>query len=273
MCCEVSSASIRAMSIRRGRPSLSQVRPLPHVAPMVVVVMPALNVERTLEPTFRAIPPGVVDKVILVDNDSSDNTVSCAERLGIEVIRHPHNAGYGGNQKTAYIEALRQGADIVVMLHSDGQYDPAIITDLVQVIRDGSDIVFGSRFLMPGGARRGGMPWWRLLANRALTSVENRALGTSLSECHTGYRAYSRRFLQTVPFLRNDNDYVFDTQMMVQAIAFGFTIQEVPVRTRYSDESSSPNLWASTRYGLQTLAVMLRYRLHHLGLRSKLFAR
>jgi glycosyltransferase involved in cell wall biosynthesis len=233
--------------------------------------MPAYNAAATLATTLGGIPPGVADVVILVDDASGDDTAEVARGLNIHVIRHPHNVGYGGNQKTCYMEALRQEADVVVMLHPDGQYDPGIVGQMADEVTSGrADLVLGSRFLTPGQARRGGMPWWKRLANRFLTTCENAVLGTSLSEMHTGYRAYSRRFLETVPFLRNSNDFVFDTQILVQAAAFGFRIGEIPVATRYFAEASSINLRVSTVYGLKTMATLGRYILHRAGLRWKL---
>jgi len=244
----------------------------PHHGP-VIVVMPAYNAARTLERTVKDIPSRIVDRVILVDDASRDATVQVALGMPVQVVRHPHNAGYGANQKTCYVEALRQGADIVVMLHPDGQYDPKVIPDMVRMIRETPcDLVLGSRFLVSGGPRAGGMPWWKRCANRCLTSVENVALNVHLSEGHTGYRAYSRHFLERVPFLRNSNDFVFDTQILIQAAAFGLKIGEVPVQTRYAADASSVNLRVSTVYGLKTLAALARYRLHRLGLRSRRYA-
>lgn len=238
-----------------------------------IVVMPAYNAAQTLVWTVAAIPEGEIDDVILVDDGSGDNTASVAERLGLNVIVHPHNAGYGANQKTCYMEALRRGADVVIMLHPDGQYDPAVIPDMIEAIESGKgDMVMASRFLDPQGPRKGGMPLYKIVANRFLSTVENLVLGTRLSEFHTGYRAYSRQLLETVPFLRNSNDFVFDTQMIFQVIAFGFNITEVPVSTKYFEGASSINFRRSVVYGLSTLAVAWRYLLHRLGLRKdKLF--
>jgi glycosyltransferase involved in cell wall biosynthesis len=232
--------------------------------PNVVVVMPAYNAALTVAETIESIPPGLVSKVILVDDNSRDDTVPVAEGLpGLEVIAHPHNVGYGGNQKTCYMAALREGADVVVMLHPDNQYDPEILPAMVQPILDGqAEMTLGSRFLQPGGPRRGGMPSYKIVANRCLTTVENYILGTHFSELHTGYRAYSRRFLETVPFLRNSNDFVFDTQIIAQSVVFEMPVKEVPVATKYFPEASSTTLRQSVVYGLKTLAVMLRYRLH-----------
>jgi len=239
--------------------------------PSVHVVMPAYNAARTLERTWRAIPADCVDEVLLVDDSSADETVAIASELQLNVIAHPHNVGYGGNQKTCYLEALRRGADIVVMLHPDGQYDPVLLPDLIQPILDGdADLVLGSRMLN-GGAREGGMPLYRFVSNKALTSIENRALGRGFSELHTGYRAYSRSFLETVPFLRNSNDFVFDSQVIAQAVSFDQRIVEVPIHTKYFPEASSTSMPANIRYGLGTLWTMARFRLHHRAVTSKLF--
>lgn len=229
----------------------------------VVVVMPAYNAALTVADTQASIPPGLVSKVILVDDHSRDDTVPVAKELGVEVIAHPHNVGYGGNQKTCYMAALREGADVVVMLHPDGQYDPEILPAMIQPILDGeAEMTLGSRFLQPGGPSAGGMPRYKIVANRFLTTVENYILGTHYSELHTGYRAYSRNFLETVPFLRNSNDFVFDTQIIAQSSAFDLAVKEVPVTTKYFPEASSTTLRQSVVYGCKTLAVMLRYRLH-----------
>ncbi len=234
----------------------------------VIVVMPAYNAAETLVDTYRSIPAEHVDQVILVDDGSIDNTAGIAEELGLQLIVHPHNAGYGANQKTCYMEALRQGAEIVIMLHPDGQYDPNIIPLMISAIREGKgDFIMGSRFLPPKSALQGGMPRYKYVSNRFLTATENLVMGTDLSECHTGYRAYSRQLLLTVPFLRNSNNFVFDTEMIFQAQHFGFRFAEVPVSTRYFNEASSISFWASIQYGLGTLGVATRYLLHRSGLR------
>jgi glycosyltransferase involved in cell wall biosynthesis len=234
--------------------------------------MPAYNAAQTLVWTYAAIPKDTVAEVILVDDGSADDTVEVARRLGLEVIVHPHNAGYGANQKTCYMEALRRGADVVVMLHPDGQYDPSIIPNMAEAVENGAGLVLGSRFLEPGGALRGGMPLYKFLANRFLSAVENLALNLRLSEYHTGYRAYSRRLLETVPFLRNSNDFVFDTQMIFQAAHFGFKIAEVRVETRYFEGASSITFHRSMIYGLSTLSVVWQYILHRWGIvKSDLF--
>jgi len=241
----------------------------------VVVVMPAYNAASTLEATLEAIPPGSIDEIILVDDASEDRTVQLANELQLRVIVHPHNVGYGGNQKTCYMEALREDADIVIMLHPDGQYDPELIPDLIAaIVEDEAHIVLGSRFLRPGGARAGGMPLWKFVANRFLTFIENMAFRQGLSEYHTGYRAYSSHFLRTVPFLRNDNGFVFDTQILAQASAFGFKIDEIPVETRYFAQASSVGLKTSILYGLGTLKVVAGYLFHQYRIwPSRLFRR
>ncbi len=241
----------------------------------VMVVMPAYNAARTLAATWEAIPRGVVDEVLLVDDRSRDATLHEAARLPIRSIALPHNVGYGGNQKTCYLEALRSGADVVVMLHPDGQYDPAMLPDLVAPILAGTaDMVLGSRMLIPGGARAGKMPLYRYVANRVLTTIENRMLGTAFSELHTGYRAYSRRFLESVPFLRNSDNFVFDTQIIAQAVAMNQRVSEVPIETRYFPEASSTSFRANLRYGAGTLLTMVRFRLHRAGiLPCRLFQR
>ena len=237
--------------------------------PYVVIVMPAYNAAKTLEDTFRRIPEGYFDEVIVVDDFSRDDTTELAKRLNLKAIRHPHNVGYGGNQKTCYMEALRDGADIVIMLHPDGQYDPAILPEMIRPIQEGrADMVLGSRMMLPGGAARGGMPRWKRIANRFLTTAENLAMGRQFSECHTGYRAYSRRFLETVPFLRNANGFVFDTEVIFQAVHFGLPVVEVPISTRYFADASSVGFRAGVVYGLGTLATAGRFLLHRWGVIS-----
>jgi glycosyltransferase involved in cell wall biosynthesis len=240
----------------------------------VIVVMPAWNAGRTLERTVEAIPRNWVDEVILVDDKSSDDTVAVARRVpSLHVIWHPHNVGYGGNQKTCYLEALQRGADAVVMLHPDGQYEPTLIPDLVRPILNGeADLVLGSRLAERGAALAGGMPRWKYVANRLLTGFENRVLGTHLSEMHTGYRAYSRRLLLDVPFLRNALDFSFDTEMLLQASHLGFRITEVPARSRYFEDASSVDFRQGVVYGLKTVAACFRLMLHRGGLlRSRKF--
>lgn len=238
----------------------------------VLVVMPAYNAASTLESTWEAIPADTIDEVLLVDDGSSDTTVEIARNLPIHLISLPHNVGYGGNQKTCYLEALRMHADVVVMLHPDGQYDPVLLPDLIAPIVAGeADLVLGSRMLTKGGAREGGMPLYRFVANKVLTAIENLALGRRFSELHTGYRAYSRSFLETVPFMRNSDDFVFDSQVIAQAVAFKQRVVEVPIHTRYHPEASSTSMMANISYGLMTLGVMALYRLHRAGLKNRLF--
>ncbi len=233
--------------------------------PRRVIVLPAYRAAKTLVEVVGDIPQGHADRILLVDDASKDATVSVATALRLDVIRHTRNLGYGGNQKTCYRQALAMGADVVVMLHPDGQYDPAIIPNLCRVIESGeADIVLGSRWLGLDPAKAG-MPWWKRLGNRFLTASENRVLGLHLSEYHTGYRAYSRRFLEAIPFLENSNDFVFDTQVLVQAAAFGFKIGEVPAIGRYHEDASSTSFRASTVYGLKTLGALARYVLHRAG--------
>lgn len=237
----------------------------------VIVVMPALNAEATLESMIAAIPGEWVDEVIVVDDHSSDETVQVARRHEVRLVWHPHNAGYGANQKTCYLEALQRDADIVVMLHPDGQYEPGLIPDLIKPILAGeADLVLGSRLAVEGAARRAGMPRYKIVANRILTGVENAALGTELTDLHTGYRAYSRDLLLTVPFLRNAQDFSFDSEMLMQTACFGFRIAEVPARTSYGGHASSIGLGRATVYGLKTLGATARLVLHRKGiLRSR----
>jgi glycosyltransferase involved in cell wall biosynthesis len=239
----------------------------------IVVVMPAMNAARTLELTFSEIPGEWVDEVILVDDRSTDETVELARSLPLHLIWHPHNVGYGGNQKTCYLEALQRGADVVVMLHPDGQYAPGLLPELVRPILAGeADMVLGSRMAIPGAAREGGMPRYKIAANRFLTAIENRVLRTRLSDLHTGYRAYSRELLQTIPFLRNALDFSFDSEVLMQAAHFGFRIAEVPARSRYFDEASSIRLGPATVYGCKTLLTAARLVAHRTRLwRSRKF--
>ncbi len=205
----------------------------------ICVVMPGYNAGKTLRATWEEIPREVVDDVLLVDDASTDATSRIATELGIPTIVHPQNRGYGGNQKTCYREALARAADVVVMVHPDYQYSPRLVPALVACITSGHyDVALGSRMLGLG-ARRGGMPWWKFVANRALTFLQNIMLGAKLSEYHTGYRAFSRRVLETLPLEENGDDFVFDNQMLVQCLAFGFEIAEVTCPTLYTAESSS----------------------------------
>jgi glycosyltransferase involved in cell wall biosynthesis len=239
----------------------------------VIAVLPAMNAAKTLERTVAAIPRNFVDEVIVVDDHSTDETRELARRLPIHLVWHPHNAGYGANQKTCYLEALQREADVVVMLHPDGQYEPELIPAMcAPILADEADLVLGSRFAEPGMALENGMPRWKFLANRALTGVENRIMGTHLSEAHTGYRAYSRRFLLIVPFLRNANDFSFDSEVLMQAAAFGMRIAEVPARGRYFEDASSVGFRAGSLYGMKTLWAGARLLMHRLRIvRSRKF--
>ncbi len=240
----------------------------------IIVVMPAYNAAQTLASTWRDIPAEWVTSVILVDDASGDETVMVAKALSLEIVHHHRNVGYGGNQKTCYTAALQRGADVVVMLHPDGQYDPSLLPSIVRpILRDEADMVLGSRFLDPGGARAGGMPLYKYVSNRFLTSVESWVLGQDFSELHTGYRAYSRKFLETIPYLRNANDFVFDTQVIAQAIHWNQRIVEVPVATKYFPEASSASLQQSLVYGIKTLVTVGQLALHRRRiLRSRLFS-
>jgi len=249
-------------------------RQMPH-KPRIVAVMPAYNAETTLERTVRDIPAGTVDEIILVDDCSRDRTVEVAQRLGLTVIQHQRNTGYGGNQKTCYAEALRRGADIVVMIHPDYQYDSRVIPVAAELIRLGNvDFVMGSRIRTRAETLEGGMPVWKYIANRCLTIFENVILGQNLGDFHSGFRAYRREVLETVPWSLNSDDFVFDTQFLAQSVFFGFRLGDIPVPVRYFAEASSINFRRSTRYGLLTLWVMLQFCLNHLGLlRSAIFQR
>lgn len=232
----------------------------------VVIIMPAYNAAQTLEVTYASIPRQVVDQIILTDDVSQDETVEIARKLGLKTIVHIQNQGYGGNQKTSYVEALKNGADIVVMLHPDNQYDAAQIPALIEPIQRGDyDMMIGSRFLGKD-TLKGGMPLYKYIGNRFLTWIENLVLGQNLSEYHSGFRAYSRRFLITIPFLLNSDDFVFDSEVLAQATAFNFKIGEVAVPTRYFEEASSINFKRSVIYGLATLITMGKYLIYRLGL-------
>ena len=240
----------------------------------VLVVLPAYNAARTLVQTWADIPRDLVHGAILVDDASSDDTVKVAESLGIAVVRHAKNRGYGGNQKTCYDEALARGADIVIMLHPDYQYDPRLIPMMILPLQLGIlDIMLGSRVRTRRECLEGGMPIYKYLANRALTLIENVCLGQNLGEFHTGFRAYRRGVLETLPYHAFSDDFVFDSQFLVSAVDAGLRIGEIPVPVRYMPEASSINWARSTRYGLATLGAVGLFLLKHLGLgRSPIFA-
>jgi len=238
----------------------------------LITVLPAFNAERTLERTVREVPPGLVDEFLVVDDGSRDGTASVVARLGLPLIVHEQNRGYGGSQKTCYRAALDHGADIVVMLHPDYQYSPRLLGAMAWLVAsDEFDIVLGSRVL-GRGALAGGMPFYKYVANRVLTALENLLLGVKLSEYHTGYRAFSRRVLETLPLDRNSDDFVFDNQVLAQAVAFGFRIGEISCPTSYFPEASSINFRRSVVYGLGVIETAVRFRLHAWGLsRDPLF--
>lgn len=240
----------------------------------VFVVLPAYKAERTLETTYRAIPHDVVDEILLVDDASTDATAEVAKRLGLKTFVHKENLGYGANQKTCYREALALGAEIVVMLHPDYQYEPKLITAMAAMIASGIyDVVLGSRIL-GGTAHQGGMPAYKYISNRFLTAFENFCLGAKLSEYHTGYRAFSREVLESLPLLADSDDFIFDNQMLAQAVAFGFRIGEISCPTRYFPEASSINFRRSVVYGLGVVGTSLLYRLWKWGMaRPLIFSR
>ncbi len=232
----------------------------------VTVIMPAYNAEKTLEQTYAEIPHDIVDHIILVDDCSKDRTVEIAQQLGIDVIQHDTNKGYGGNQKTCYQRACALNSDVVVMLHPDYQYTPRLIRAMVSMIAEGLyDVVLGSRILS-GGALRGGMPLYKYVSNRFLTFVENLLIGHKLSEYHTGFRAFRREVLERTRLEDNSDDFIFDNQMLVQCHALGYQIAEVTCPTKYFEEASSINFSRSVKYGLGCLWVGLRYFLHRTGI-------
>ena len=241
--------------------------------PRIVVVMPAYNAADTLKKTIKDIPEGLISKIILVDDGSTDGTPDIAEKLGVEVHRHPRNLGYGGNQKTCYWEALKHNPDVVVMLHPDYQYDATLTGELVRPILEGRyDAMFGSRIRTRKEALAGGMPPVKYLINRAYTPIENTILDVNFTEHFSGFRAYSRKVLKTVPFQRMSNDFVFDQQMMASVISFDFKVGEIPVPVRYYDDSSSIAWVKGGKFLFETLVVLAKYTIHKLDLyHSKLF--
>jgi glycosyltransferase involved in cell wall biosynthesis len=234
--------------------------------PKVVVVMPAYNAAKTLHMTYAGLPRDVVDLVILVDDGSSDETARIARELGLELFIHDRNYGYGANQKTCYREALRAGADIVVMVHPDYQYDPTLLPEIIQPIEDGeADVVLGSR-LMGIHPIRQGMPWWKYYSNRFLTTLENWVFGLRLSEYHTGYRAFRRQVLESVNLQMDSDKFIFDQEILAQIVNVKMRISEVPVPTRYFAQASSASLFQSCVYGVSILWLLVRYLLHRGGI-------
>ncbi|MBK8574133.1 MAG: glycosyltransferase family 2 protein [Elusimicrobia bacterium] len=229
----------------------------------IVAVFPAFNAEKTLEKTLRDIPAGSVDEIVLVDDASNDGTVTLAQRLGLTVIRHEKNRGYGANQKTCYREALARGAEIVVMIHPDYQYDSSLTPFLTGLISQGvCDVMLGCRIRTRRESLSGGMPYYKYFFNRILTAIENFTLGQNVGETHSGFRAYSRKVLETIPWEKNSDDFVFDQQFIVQAVHFGFRLGDIPVPTRYETVSSSINFRRSVVYGVSTLWTLVRWILH-----------
>ena len=233
--------------------------------PKVIVVMPAYNAARTVEKTFVDIPAGTVDEVILNDDNSRDDTVEVARRLGITVLVHDVNKGYGANQKSLYDAALEKGADIVVMVHPDYQYDPRIIPFAVGFLsNDICDVILGSRIRTRRETLECGMPIYKYISNRFLTTVENFVMGQNLGDFHSGFRAYTRQVLETIDYHANSDDFVFDTEFLAQAVYYGFRLGDIPIPTRYFEEASSINFGRSLKYGLLTLAVMGKFLLQKL---------
>ncbi|HQA75624.1 MAG TPA: glycosyltransferase family 2 protein [Salinivirgaceae bacterium] len=236
---------------------------------VITVVLPAYNAEQTLERTYNEIPFDIVDNVVLVDDCSKDNTIDVANKIGIKhIIKHEKNRGYGGNQKTCYTKALELNSDIVIMLHPDYQYDPALIHSMAYLIaNDAYPVVFGSRIL-GGGALRGGMPIYKYIANRMLTLFQNIMINQKLSEYHTGYRAFSAKVLQSIDYEKLSDDFIFDNQMIAQVFNAGFEIAEITCPTKYFKEASSINLSRSIKYGLGVIGVSFRYFFHKTGIKK-----
>lgn len=272
--CETSQRDA-ASEAAAARSELDRVEPLltALIAPEVqnrriVVVMPAYNAEETIERTVADLPSDLVDEIILVDDCSTDRTVEVARSLGLTVIEHQSNGGYGANQKTCYRHALERGADYVVMVHPDYQYDARVAAIAVDFMKLGTcDVILGSRIRTRREALDGGMPAWKYVANRILTTIENIALGQNLGDFHSGFRAYSREVLETVPWEQNSDDFVFDSQFLAQCVHFGFKIGDIPVPVRYFDEASSIPFRRCVTYGCGTLAVLTEFYAHRWRLR------
>ncbi len=235
----------------------------------IIAVLPAYNAGQTLKKTIADIPEGWVDNIILVDDASQDNTVKVAKNLGLKVFTHPTNLGYGGNQKTCYNEALKQKPNIIIMIHPDHQYDPRLVPDLLlPLLRGDADVVLGSRMMRPGQAREGRMPLWKYLANIILTKIENLILGLRLTEYHSGFRAYTSEALSRINYNANSNDFVFDTEIIIQFKIKNLKIQEVPISTRYFPEASMINFKRSVVYGFSILFNLIKYLAFRLKLKS-----
>ena len=230
----------------------------------IIVTMPAYHAGQTLEKTYRDIPEGLADEVLVVDDASKDDTTEVARRLGLKVFVHPANRGYGGNQKTCYDQAIAAGASIVVLLHPDYQYDPKTLTALVEPLRDGrADFTFGSRFAHGADPRKGGMPQYRYYGNRFTTAIENFLLGTHFAEMHSGLKAYTREFLERMDYHSYSDDFVFDSQLLIDAVLSGARVVEVPIPTRYTMESSSINIKRSLQYIALTVVEIFRMKRKH----------
>jgi glycosyltransferase involved in cell wall biosynthesis len=229
--------------------------------------MPARNSAKTLEATYKAIPPGCIDQVVLVDNRSKDETVEIAKKLGVRVVRHASDRGYGGSLKTCLMTALEEGADWIVELHPDGQYNTELIPDLLAKAREGDyGMVMGSRFIPPKRALEGKMPLWKFVGNRVLTTINGWLLGIKMSEFHTGYRVYNAKFVREIPYWENSDDYLFSFEIITQCIHFGYPIAEVPAFSRYFKEASSNNFVGTIKYALGTLKASMQFRLQRMGL-------
>ena len=233
----------------------------------VIVVMPAYNAEKTLEKTVREIPEGSCDAILVVDDCSKDKTVDIAKRLGVTVIQHEQNKGYGGNQKTCYTTALKMGADVVVMLHPDYQYDPTLLPELTRpILEDRAGVVYGSRMLVRGMAKKGGMPLFKRVGNFFLTAYFNILVGTDMTDSATGYIAYSRKVLETIPFMLNHNGFCFDEEAIIQCAAHTFRMIEVPIPSRYEDDSSSITFGKSVKYGITLFYKVWQYKVTQFGI-------
>ncbi|MFW6128904.1 MAG: glycosyltransferase family 2 protein [Candidatus Aminicenantaceae bacterium] len=234
----------------------------------VIVIMPAYNAEITLKKTLDDIPMEYIDDIVLTDDCSQDGTVELAKKLGLRVIEHEKNHGYGGNQKTCYNKALKLGADIVIMVHPDHQYDPTVIPKLIEpLMNEECDAVFGSRML-GGRPLEGGMPKWKYLANIFLTALENSVFYMYLTEYHSGLRAYSRKYLETVNYMMNSNDFVFDSEIIAQGVIHNMRIREIPIQTRYFKEASQIGFWRSVVYGLSIIKTLIKFKLHKKGIKK-----